>query len=173
MDATTLAAILVSLDTERVLTAAVMVDGDRSLPSFHMQSAARTGRCSCRFRIGAPHSRSHPRHHHGTPSTGGHARSDAMQIPRLTVQATVSVLERDDCAFDEAARASSSGSLTHPRRLPRLPAELTLGGDVTLRDSRARSTSALRPFAQSPTDRDRSGGSPKAQRPECQPALGR
>lgn len=105
MDATTLAAIRGLLDTERVLTTAVMVDGEPVAALLPYAIGSTHGSLLVQASGLARHTRGliHGAtigivvHRAVTPDL------DAMQIPRLTVQATVHVLDRDDRAFDEAA----------------------------------------------------------------------
>ena len=105
MDAEVLAAIRTLLDTEQVLTAAVLVDGEpvaallpyavgpqRTAVYVQVSGLARHARglqpgATVSVLIHAP----------ATPDR------DAMQLPRLTVQATVELLARGTPAFDTAA----------------------------------------------------------------------
>lgn len=105
MDATVLAAIRRLLDTERVLTAAVVVDDEPVAALLPYAPGATHGSLLVQASGLARHTRGliHGStigvlvHRAVTPDI------DAMQVPRLTVQATVHVLDRDDSAFDEAA----------------------------------------------------------------------
>lgn len=105
MDAATLVALRKLIDTERVLTAAVLVDTElvaallpyavgRDHTSLIVQVSG-----LARHAKGLQHGASIGLlvHQAATPDL------DAMQVPRLSVQAVVNVLERDSQAFDEAA----------------------------------------------------------------------
>jgi len=105
MDPTTLAAIRHLLDTERVLTAAVMVDGEPVAALLPFALGATHGSLLVQASGLARHTRGLV---HGTTIGVVVHRAvtpdlDAMQVPRLTVQATVHLLDRDDQAFDDAA----------------------------------------------------------------------
>ncbi len=105
MDPTTLAAIRNLLDTERVLTAAVVVDGEPVAALLPYAVGTTHGSLLVQASGLARHTRGLVHgstigvivHRAVTPDL------DAMQIPRLTVQATVHLLDRDDQAFDDAA----------------------------------------------------------------------
>ena len=104
MDATVLAALRSLLDTERVLTVAVLVDGQpvaAMLPyavaddrtTLYVQ-ASQLARHTAGLRAG---SAGVVIHQPATPDR------DPMQLPRLTVQAAVQVVARDSEAFNLAA----------------------------------------------------------------------
>ncbi len=105
MESTTLAAIRRLLDTERVLTAAVVVDDEPVAALLPYALGASHGSLLVQASGLARHTRGLVHgatigilvHRAVTPDM------DAMQVPRLTVQATVHLLDRDDRAFDEAA----------------------------------------------------------------------
>ena len=105
MDAAVLAAIKSLLDGQRVLTAAVLVDG---VPAAALLPFVASDDYTAVF-IQASGLARHAQglrpgatiglvvHEPATPDR------DAMQLPRLTVQATVEVVPRDSDAFDAAA----------------------------------------------------------------------
>lgn len=122
MDDTTRAAIRHLLETERVLTAAVLVEGEpvAALLPFALDlttgsliiQASGLARHTAGLTQGATvgivvHRAVSPAH-------------DAMQVPRLSVQAHVVVLDRDDAAFTAAAEL-----LVH--RFPGAATTLALG----------------------------------------------
>ena len=105
MDATVLHALRELLDTERVLTAAVLVDGEPV--AALLPYAVSPGYTSLIVQVSglARHAKGlHDGVHIGLMvHQAVTADLDAMQVPRLSVQAVVHVLERDSQAFDEAA----------------------------------------------------------------------
>lgn len=120
MDAETLTAIRTLLDTERVLTAAVLVDGEPV--AALLPYALSPQRTAVYVQVSGLARHARGLHPGATVSVLIHAPAtadrDAMQIPRLTVQATVELVERQTPAFDTAAA----------RLLARFPAaEMTLG----------------------------------------------
>ncbi len=105
MDAAVVAALRTLLDTERVLTLAVLVDGAPVAALLPFAVTADYAAVLVQASGLARHTRGLTEgavvgvaiHVPATPDR------DAMQIPRLTVQATVRALERGTAAFDAAA----------------------------------------------------------------------
>ena len=106
MDATTISAIRDLFDTERVLTAAVLVDGEpvaALLPfavSTDYSSLLVQASGLARHTKGLQHGASVGLLVHRAFTSD----MDPMQVPRLNVQAVVRVCERDSLEFEIAAR---------------------------------------------------------------------
>lgn len=105
MDKATLRALRTLLDTERVLSAAVLVEGEPVAALLPYAVGAGSASLIVHASGLARHTKGLQHganvgvlvHQAMTPDV------DAMQVPRLSVQAVVHVLERDSQAFDEAA----------------------------------------------------------------------
>ena len=114
------------LDTERVLTAAVIVDGEPVAALLPFATSPDYAAVYVQASGLARHARGL---HDGAavglvvhvPATAGR---DAMQLPRLSVAATVQTLERDSPAYVVAAERLAA-------RFPAMATTLTLG-DFTL-----------------------------------------
>ena len=122
MDGSTLGALRELLDTERVLTAAVLVD--KELVAALLPYAVGPDYTSLIVQVSGLARHAKGLRHGASIGLLVHQAAtpdlDAMQVPRLSVQAVVNVLERDSQAFDEAAARLV-------RRFPAASTTLALG----------------------------------------------
>ena len=105
MDAATLVALRRLIDTERVLTVAVLVD--KELVAALLPYAVGPDHTSLIVQVSGLARHAKGLQHGASIGLMVHRAVtpdlDAMQVARLSVQAVVNVLERDSQAFDEAA----------------------------------------------------------------------
>src|SRR5262249_32978452 len=122
MDQATLRSLRTLLNTERVLSAAVIVDGEPVAALLPYAVGADSASLIVQVSGLARHSKGlqHNAHIGVLVHQAMTPELDAMQVPRLSVQAVVHVLERESQAFDDAAARLVS-------RFPQASTTLALG----------------------------------------------